>query len=317
MRWGRGRVPHGFWDEKENRLAYLQWLGLKLGMQCPEDWYAIQRQHFIRNYGGGLLGVWYRDSPQAAVRELLPDYPWRPWLFKRTPQGYWTSAENRRAYMKWLTRKLKFRRRDDIYGLSKQDFTENGGAGLLGNHYDWSVVAAVREFRPSMNLHEWKFNSVPQGFWNVAENRERYMDWLGERLRIRTPELWYRISGKDIEQNYGGTLLTRFGGSVYRMVEDFQPHFDWKPWLFESTPSGYWGVLENRQQYLHWLGAQVNFKRPYDWYDLHGSHFYRTGAGQLYTHVYRYSLLSAVQERYPNFNWKAERFGQAIASSGV
>ena len=305
-----GRVPYGFWDEKQNRIAYLKWLGKQLQYKTPEDWYAIQRKHFAQNHGGGILGMCFRDSPQTAVRELFPDYPWQPWLFVRTPQGYWQSADNRRNYMRWLTKKLKLRTKEDLYQLCKNDFMDNGGAGLLGNHYQWSILAAVQEYKPLMNLLEWKFQSVPQGFWNSDENRIRYMDWLSEKLRIRTPELWYRVTTEEVEQNHGITLLTRFGGSIYRMAQDHLPHFAFRPWLFDTTPTGFWDAPNNRQTYLRWLGETLNFRRPADWYDLHCSHFSRTGATHLYAAFYRYSLLAAARERYPNYKWKPERFQQ-------
>ena len=53
--WMFARVPQGFWDQPENRLRYIAWLGKRLKFTRPEDWSRIRRSDFSDNYGGGLL----------------------------------------------------------------------------------------------------------------------------------------------------------------------------------------------------------------------------------------------------------------------
>ena len=36
--WISGSVPRGFWRNPGNRLAYMNWLGKRLGYEKPEDW---------------------------------------------------------------------------------------------------------------------------------------------------------------------------------------------------------------------------------------------------------------------------------------
>ncbi|WP_040767800.1 hypothetical protein [Novipirellula maiorica] len=309
--WMLGRVPHGFWDLAENRLAYMSWLGEQLGYAKPDDWYGIQQKHFKQNYGGGLLASHYSDSPQNAVREFMPRRKWHSWLFSRATNGYWQKPENRREFMLWLEKQLGIQGKEDWYRVTKNDFTRHGGLGLLNNYYGCSVAAALHEFKPLMQLDEWRFETVPQGFWNDLENRRRYMDWLGFKLKIRTPELWYGVSVHDIREHYGTTLLTMCGGSIYRMVSEYLPKFPWKPWLFHYTPSGYWEDDKNRKEYLQWLGKELGYRTPKDWYQLREHHFLRSGGSWLFAKYYGYSPLRAAEERYPKYKWNPDRFRSA------
>jgi hypothetical protein len=36
--------PTGFWDDPENQKRYLIWVGDRLGVERPEDYYRIQNK---------------------------------------------------------------------------------------------------------------------------------------------------------------------------------------------------------------------------------------------------------------------------------
>ena len=39
----------------------------------------------------------------------------------------------------------------------------------------------------------WLYGPVPPGFWDLAENRLRYVEWLGDQLGFTQLEDWYRV----------------------------------------------------------------------------------------------------------------------------
>ena len=312
--WTEGRVPHGYWDTRENRVAYMRWLGARLGFVKPDDWFSVSRRHFQQNNGGGLLKGKHNDSPRAAVTDFMPREPWYPWLFNRTPNDFWQDIRNRRAFIDWFEVRMGIESKEDWYGVRKRDVVALGGGGMLANYYNDSVLGALRELRSRKRWQEWRFHSVPQKFWLSADNLHRYMDWLGKQLRIHTPELWYGVSAEDVQQHHGSTPLAMHGGSVYKLVSAYLPQFDWKPWLFSSTPDGFWHCLENRRAYLCWLGVELGFRRPTDWYGLRSRHFRGTGA-VLYNLHYGYSTLRAARERYPNYRWNTNRFPNSASAS--
>ncbi len=210
--WIRGRVPAGFWDQHENRRNYMHWLGGQLGFHTVTDWYNLTKRHFDEQHGGGLLALRYQASPLAALREYFPQIQWQEWLFKSTPQGFWKDPHNRRRYMRWLAGELNLQRTEDWYRIRKEDFHRHHGGGFLSNIHHDSPISAVREFEPNYPWKEWLFLSVPKNFWRNSDNRQAFMNWLGEKLDYRTESDWGKISKQDFYANGGGGLLANYYG---------------------------------------------------------------------------------------------------------
>jgi hypothetical protein len=219
--WLFGRVPDGYWNARENRVCYIEWLGKHLGFAGREEWYQARNMDFIRNHGGTLIQKYYISSVYVAMRDYAPRYKWIPWLFSQTPKGFWQKAENRKSYMKWLEGLLQIESEDDWYLVSRASFAENSGAGLLGNHYNGSILSALREYRPDYDWKPWGFPKVPDGFWNQPDNRKQYFRWLASRLRFRSSSDWHRLTKRDLSTTGGGGLFcSHFNGSLARLRDE-------------------------------------------------------------------------------------------------
>ena len=140
----------------------------------------------------------------------LPEHGFKEWLFNPTPMHFWDDRKNRRRYMKWLGEQLGYRRLDDWYGIRYDRVVAHRGKRLL-ERYHKSASAAVIDLIPRRQWHEWMFSRVPTGFWDRPENVRRYVDWLGKRLRIRRLSDWHRVGKREFIDNFGGSLLQRFG----------------------------------------------------------------------------------------------------------
>ena len=92
--------------------------------------------------------------------------------------------------------------------------------------YRGSPARAVIDLIPRRNWCEWKFNYVPLGFWEAAENRHRFLRWVGKELGFRRPEDWYRIQAREIGRRHGKALLERYS-SLYDLMREFLPQLDW------------------------------------------------------------------------------------------
>jgi hypothetical protein len=216
--WLFGRVPDGYWDSHENRVEYLDWLGERLGLVNINDWYQVRNFHFIRNHGGTLLSKVYDSSVLVAMLDYEPQYEWLPWLFAKKPKGYWQVSGNRHSFMQWLELTLPVETEDDWYRVTRADFVENGGAGLLVNFYQGSVLSALREYRPDRDWMPWLFPKVPCGFWNSSENRLHYFRWLGERLRFHSINDWTHLTVRELRATGGAGLFSGFySGSLKRV----------------------------------------------------------------------------------------------------
>lgn len=272
-RWLDGRVPDGFWDQRENRTKYMDWLAERCGFTSVADWYGVSGRDFRKNCGRGLLYTRFRDSVYQAVCDYRPDFDWLPWKFRTCPNGYWTDAANRCRYLNWLATELGLNDIEDWYSVTKRSFQQHSGGGLLRNWYVDSVYAAVVECQPHHSWLPWRFAEVPQSFWHVAEHRLQYMSWLGKRLGYRQPEDWYGITKSQICDNFGGGLLrTHYGDSPQRAVQELFPSTNLLPWRFVSVPNGFWLVAANRAKYLRWLRRTLNITAS-GWQKLKASDF--------------------------------------------
>ncbi|NQT14305.1 MAG: hypothetical protein HQ582_16230 [Planctomycetes bacterium] len=216
--WLSGRVPNGYWDVRDNRVFYLRWLGQHLGFVRRDDWYRVCNTDFTRNHGGTLIHQVYGSSTYVAMQDYQPQYGWIPWLFSKTPKGFWREAENRKSYMQWLERTLQIGSEEDWYQVTSASFHENRGAGLLQNHFQGSILSALREYRPDYDWKPWLFPKVPHGFWNQPDSRRRYFQWLANRLRFRAWNDWRRLATRDLSATGGGGLFYGYyGGSLARL----------------------------------------------------------------------------------------------------
>jgi hypothetical protein len=136
------------------------------------------------------------------------------WLDGPVPSGYWDHLKNRRLYVRWLGQKLGFRKQEDWYRISTDDFKRNSGGGVLEQHWNRSAIGAVKECFPDYDWKEWLFRISPRHFWKDPRNHRRYMKWLGQALGIRRPSDWYGVTNQDFNDNKGGAFLLYYDSTV-------------------------------------------------------------------------------------------------------
>ena len=124
--WLLTSAPQGFWREPGNRRTFLEWLARELGIDDPDQWYAVTGQTFLDHGGDGLMER-YSGSPSAMLADCLPEHEWLPWRFTKAPTHLWEERDARAAYLEWLVgelgsphgegwRRLRFRHLRANYG---------------------------------------------------------------------------------------------------------------------------------------------------------------------------------------------------------
>ena len=70
-------------------------------------------------------------------------------------------------------------------------------------YYKNSHINLIKSVYPDYKWLPWKFNHVPRGYWKDENNIKEYMNWLSQKLNIKTMEDWYKISQKvTLPQNH-------------------------------------------------------------------------------------------------------------------
>ncbi len=261
--WLFRHVPVGFWRKKTNRLLYMKWLELELGYGRPTDWLNLKAKDFAEHAGGAILHV-ARMRPHQLVAELYLNRIWHPWLFSQLEHNYWKDPAHRVAYLKWLGKRLGYRRPTDWFGIQRRDFARNHGYVIV-DEWDGDFTRAIREIYPKLECEPWMLKRIPHGsFWEKQPNRRRYMTWLAKRLGIKKPIDWYQVRSTDLRQHYGKGLIHKLQ-SVAAIVLDAFPEHSWKPWLFDRVPHGFWSSRRNRNDYFDWLAVQLKIRDASDW----------------------------------------------------
>ena len=305
--WKFVHTPSGLWNNHENQLKYMDWLGEKLGYTTMDDWYQIEQKDFSNNYGGGFLVSKYNHSPYQLLTSLYPDHEWLFWKFTVAPNNSWDSKENQLKYMGWLGEQFRYNTTEDWYKITQNDFQGNYGSGFLKN-YNNSPYQLLKCIYPEYEWLFWKFSQAPSGLWKIKENQLKYMNWLGENLGYTTKEDWYKITQNDFHTNYGCGLLS--SDSPYRLLKSIYPECEWLFWKFIRAPNNSWDSKENQLKYMGWLGEQLGYTKLDDWYNINHHVFKNNyGGGLISKYNNRPSkLLSSV---YPEYEWLFWKFIRA------
>jgi hypothetical protein len=252
-------------------------------------------------------------SPGSKKTKQFNDPPVRRrkaiWLDGRVPNGYWGRVENRRLYVRWLGQKLGFSKPEDWYRITTEDFKRNSGGGVLESHWNSSAIVAIKECFPDCDWKDWLFVMAPRRFWQDPRNHRRYMIWLGQELGICRPSDWYQVSNQDFKDNKGGALLLQYDSTVSTAIMSNLPNYDWKEWMFDKTPKGFWHEREHRKRYMIWLGKRLRFKSKEDWYSLTGDDFNANYGNQLLK-LYHGSPIAVLKECFPRHTWNEWMFAR-------
>lgn len=156
----------------------------------------------------------------------------------------------------------------------------------------------------------WVFDTVPSGFWQQPENRRNYLLWLGYKLRFRRMRDWYRLTYQDLASHHGaGVTSVWWQSSPVEAVKKCFPDYDWEEWKFGQVPKTFWSIAKNRRRYMAWLGQQLGFRRPTDWYRATTADFQRHRGGSLLLE-YRSSVSETVIACFPKHHWKEWMFNR-------
>ena len=170
-----------------------------------------------------------------------------PWTHGRVPRGFWKLKKHRLLYLRWLGKRLGYKRPDDWYEVTKKDFANNSGGGLLANYYKDSYIIALKELYPDKQWYPWLFGHQ-RNTWTEPKIRKAYLNWLKELLGYTTLDDWYQITENDFFHNHGYGFLAQYNNSPAEAVIANIPRKKWYRWRF-TLPKGYWSHKSNRHEF--------------------------------------------------------------------
>jgi len=157
--------------------------------------------------------------------------------------------------------------------------------------------------RPWLNGH------VSASFWSNQENVREYLHWIVTNFNLGdNQEAFYQIMVKKHLGSTGGSNLHVIHGTLVNILRFALPEFEWLEWKFSRVPRKYWQELNNRKKYLRWLGNELGFQNPEDWYRIVGDDFKQNHGGGLFATYYGDSPQNAVSELYSEYDFLPWKF---------
>ena len=109
----------------------------------------------------------------------------------------------------------------------------------------------------------WLDGPVPSGFWHDPRNRRQFILWLGQKLRFKKLDDWYRVTARDFQRNHGGGLFANYWRcSPVEALKECYPDHEWYEWLFGQAPNNFWQDGHNHRRYMDWLAGQLGINCP-------------------------------------------------------
>jgi hypothetical protein len=283
-----GRRKH-LWYTRQNEEAYLEWLGKHLGFHEITDWYRIRKETFFENGGRSLI------SKYGTVFKLIQSvYPQHLWVESK----FGVDVEKQSELLDKEAKELGIKAMEDSLDTRKLRTTSED--------IPKSQKSSSECVQTANSEYPWKFQRVPRGFWDQKINQRNFLDWLGNQLAFKTVQDFYKLSYHDIERHGGAQILSKFGESPSKMVQNIYDHITWLPWKFRKVTNGFWNNEENVIQFVQWATNERGIQHWEGWYNISEYNIMEMGGATL---LKKYgSLPNLMRFVYPQYPWDVSSF---------
>eukprot|EP01114_Cavostelium_apophysatum_P004727 TRINITY_DN1506_c0_g3_i1.p1 TRINITY_DN1506_c0_g3~~TRINITY_DN1506_c0_g3_i1.p1 ORF type:complete len:599 (-),score=143.45 TRINITY_DN1506_c0_g3_i1:226-2022(-) len=298
------------WKDPSFQKQFLEDIGRnKLRVQKLDDWYSVTADD-IKRYGGKGLLKEHGHSVRTVITSAIPrgDEPWDLDRFHDMPRGHWLNVANQVAFLQKFAKKFNIAGVEDWYQVRAADLARYGGASLL-HRYKNSLSLALRSIFPDLPWKIWKFDHVPEAFWQSKQNRREFLESLASELGYNNWEDWYGVEAKDIHAAGGSGLLRQYNNSVNKIIMENFPEHQWLRWKFNRVESGFWFDKNNQLEFVEHLGRELNIKSKEDWYFVTNEDVFEHGGAGILNH-FNNSRVSMLTTLIPNHEWDLDRFNK-------
>eukprot|EP01118_Nematostelium_gracile_P014723 TRINITY_DN5803_c0_g1_i1.p1 TRINITY_DN5803_c0_g1~~TRINITY_DN5803_c0_g1_i1.p1 ORF type:complete len:422 (-),score=70.29 TRINITY_DN5803_c0_g1_i1:16-1281(-) len=284
---------------KEQDRIWLDAIGEHLRIKDPSDWYGVSPGD-IKKAGGSILLSKYQNSIYWVLKSLYGEHEWHFDKFiSRVPNGYWDRMENKKDFLISLEKRLGFSCKEDWYNVKPKDIENCGGTTL----YFYHNKNLFHLFESVFPEHQWEYSR----FFPVDKIT---LDRIGQQLKIDKMEDWYDVNMGDLHRHGGSPLLHKHDRSMFVMLKNLYPNYQWRRWRFKPLSNYCWtflDTLEGKKDFVEYLSERFQISRTDDWY--------RISLEQMFsiipkTVLEKYSLFSLLEAVFPDYPWEQEKFNR-------
>jgi len=151
---------------------------------------------------------------------------------------------------------------------------------------------------------------VHKGYWDEARNQRNFLENLAFKLNIKSPENLGSLTVRLITENGGAGLLSKFGGSVQRVLREAYPNLSLSCHR-DTAPRGHWTRHCNRQVFLEQFAKSLEFTRSEQWYGVRIVDVLQHKGGRGFLERYNGSMQKALEDLFPSQKWMPWLFRRA------
>lgn len=219
--------------------------------------------------------------------------------------GKWDLLERRKKSLEALytTKGIK-----SYMSLTKTDFKDAGLYGLLQKY--GSKYELICQTFPNELFFPWEGEGdakVTRGFWQNNDNKCYFIEVLANKKKYMQYNDLYNLTGEIIKENGGGGLIDIYNGSIYMMIKDIYPSYEWVQHMF-NVDNDYYKLLDNHYTVMKYLESKLNISSEDGWYNISAKDVIPYGGSTLVYKHYNGSIYNMIQALYPNYHFKFWKF---------
>lgn len=220
----------------------------------------------------------------------------------RVPYWHWEKEENRLQFLEYVGRVLDVQCVRDWHSVKRSDVERLGGRGLLMRYS--SLLSCLSDAYPELVEKDNRADvraKKGRGFWNLRQNRKRFLEDAAPLLGIKSVEDWASVSRNALIRVGGRGAFQHFS-TVKDLVIDAYPEEEATLRAAVSVMKegkSDWTSREKRHAFLESMGTKLGVSLPSEWFLLQRKHFDEAGGAgllQKYGNSRRALFLSVYKE---------------------
>lgn len=299
-------------SEKQKILSTLAELASSERICTPSDWILVDAKTFRKyegsHYHNSSLKLFFNDEVGLLITEFLPHLKLTRWEFKHKPRGFWESLDRCREYLTWVTKQEKLKSIEELQKLPNNVFREKYYGKSILKRFHYNTFDMLTTVFPEIQWDILGFN-YPLGYFDEIEKRVLFVKEIGQRNGLIKAIDFNKLNQKMFQDSVvGRRLLSKiYNGSPSIAAREAFPNYDFKEWLFDRIPKGFWDDVKNQRLAVEWLVNDILLITEFsDFYLIREKDFNENGLGSL-LRIHRGSKNTLVN-LFPEYEFETQLF---------
>ena len=208
---------------------------------------------------------------------------------------------------------MNVKKPEDWYKIPHEEVRKLGGITLIKLY--GSLSEFIMKMYPEYPWNVFKFQRLPNFFWNDKNNHIKFVNYLLEELNVSPNDTTAcsQITTNDIKK-YGGAGMIPYYSNLLELFKECIPNNNWNVKLLRKYPKNHWNDRNNIIEFLEDIKSIYGIKKMDDWYRLSREQirFISGGSGLIKNLGSLYEILKIA---YPDENWDKDKLANRSKKS--